>query len=161
VRVGGRRLHELAREGVEVERPPRPVVVHRFDVDSADERLVYRIRVECSSGTYIRSLAADLGHLLGGGAHLRSLRRTAIGSFDEREARPPDEVELLPPAEALRDYAQVTVDDETAARIAHGQALPAFAGDGPWAVLDGTGGLLAVYEAVAGEARTAVVLSGR
>jgi tRNA pseudouridine55 synthase len=161
VRVGGRRLHELAREGIEVERPPRPVVVHRFDVDSADEPLVYRIRVECSSGTYVRTLAADLGHLLGGGAHLRSLRRTAIGSFGEREARPPDEVELLPPAEALRDYERVTVDADTAALIAHGRALPAFAGDGPWAVLDDGGRLLAVYEAGGGEARPAVVLSGQ
>jgi tRNA pseudouridine55 synthase len=161
VRVGGRRLHELAREGVEVERQPRPVVVHRFDVDSADEPLVYRIRVECSSGTYIRALAADLGHLLGGGAHLRSLRRTAIGSFDERDARPPDDVELLSPAEALRDYARVTVDDETAARVAHGQSLPAFSGNGPWAVLDEAGRLLAVYEAGGGGARPAVVLSGR
>jgi tRNA pseudouridine55 synthase len=161
LRVGGRRLHELAREGIEVERQPRPVVVHRFDIDSADEPLVYRIRVECSSGTYIRSLAADLGRLLGGGAHLRALRRIAIGSFDEGEARPPDEVELLPPAEALRDYARVTVDEEVAARIAHGQSLPAFSGDGPWALLDEAGRLLAVYEAAGGEARAAVVLSGR
>ena len=161
VRVGGRRLHELAREGIEVERQPRLVTVRRFDIESTDEALVYRIRVECSSGTYIRVLAADLGQLLGGGAHLRSLRRTAIGSFDEREARPPDTAVLLPPAEALRDYPRVTVDADTAALVAHGRILPAFAGDGPWAVLGGGGELLAVYEPHAGEAKPAVVLSGR
>ncbi len=105
LKVGGRRLHELAREGVEVERQPRPVLVHRFDIESVEgDPLVYRIEVECSSGTYIRSLAADLGHLLGGGAHLRNLRRTAIGSFTEADAEPPEVAPLRPPAEALRDY---------------------------------------------------------
>ena len=63
LRVDGRRLHELAREGVEVEREARPVTVYRFDVESTGDPLVYRIEVECSSGTYIRSLAADLGHV--------------------------------------------------------------------------------------------------
>ena len=79
--VGGQRLHELARQGIEVEREPVTVTVHRFDVEPTDDPLVYRIEVECSTGTYIRSLAADLGIALGGGAHLRNLRRTAIGSF--------------------------------------------------------------------------------
>jgi tRNA pseudouridine55 synthase len=159
VRVGGRRLHDLARQGIEVERQPRPVLVHRFDVDSTDDPLVLSISVVCSSGTYVRSLAADLGRLLGGGAHLRGLRRTAIGSFFEHDARPPDEAELLPPSEALRDYACVIVDPVTAADVAHGRRLPAFAGAGPWAVLSPDGELLAVYEADADGARPAVVLS--
>jgi tRNA pseudouridine55 synthase len=146
LKVGGRRLHELAREGVEVERDPRPVVVHRFDVDSTDEPLVYRIEVQCSSGTYIRSLAADLGHLLGGGAHLRRLRRIAIGSFTEADAAPPDEAVLLPPAEALRDYTRVEVDATTASLVAHGRVLPTFDGAPPWALVGPDGDLLAVYE---------------
>ena len=75
---------------------PGRSLVHRFDVDSTDEPLVFRIEVECSSGTYIRSLAADLGHLLGGGAHLRNLRRTAIGSFTEADAAPPDDGAAAP-----------------------------------------------------------------
>jgi tRNA pseudouridine55 synthase len=161
LKVGGRRLHELAREGVEVERRPRPVVVHRFDVDSTDDPLVYRIEVECSSGTYIRSLAADLGHLLGGGAHLRRLRRTAIGSFTEVDAAPPDEAALLPPAEALRDYTRVTVDATTAGLVAHGRVLPAFDGPAPWAVVGPDGDLLAVYEPHGpggGSAKPSVVL---
>jgi len=167
--VDGRRLHELAREGIEVEREPRPVVVHRFDIDSTEDPMVLRITVECSSGTYVRSLAADLGRLLGGGAHLRRLRRTAVGSFGEQSALPADEAELLPPAEALRDYERVTVDDESVKLISHGRSLPLFEGRGPWAVLSPDGDLIAVYEATAGDtsergapaqARPAVVLVG-
>jgi tRNA pseudouridine55 synthase len=157
--VRGRRLHELAREGIEVEREPRPVVVHRFDIDSTEDPMVLRIAVECSSGTYVRSLAADLGRLLGGGAHVRRLRRTAVGSFDEQDARALDQAELLPPAEALRDYEQVIVDDDTVKLISHGRALPPFSGDGPWAVLGPDGDLIAVYEAAEGQAQPAVVLS--
>lgn len=150
VKVGGRRLHELAREGVEVEREARPVTVHRFDVGEAVEPGVYPIEVGCSSGTYVRTLAADLGHALGGGAHLRNLRRTAIGSFTLAEAHWLEDLVVLTPAAALRDYAAVTVDDEVAAAVRHGKVLEAdvlgATGEGPWAVLDATGALLAVYE---------------
>ena len=162
LKVGGRRLHELAREGIEVERAPRPVTVHRFDVDSTGDPDVLAVEVQCSSGTYVRTLAADLGRLLGGGAHLRNLRRTAIGSFSVAEARPLDAVELLPPPAAMRDYASVTVDEATAALVATGRVLDAFAeaeaGAGPWAVLGPDGALLAVYEAFRGQAKPAVVL---
>ena len=146
LKVDGRRLHELAREGIEVERQPRPVTVHHFNVSPTDDPLVYRIDVGCSSGTYVRTLAADLGHLLGGGAHLRDLRRTACGSFDEAQARPPADAALLSPAAALRDYAAVAVSAETAAMVSHGRQLPAWPGDGPWVVCDELGQLLAVYE---------------
>jgi tRNA pseudouridine55 synthase len=146
LKVDGRRLHELAREGIEVERKPRPVTVHHFDVEPTDEPLVYRIDVSCSSGTYIRTLAADLGHLLGGGAHLRALRRTSVGSFGQEEARPPAEAVLLTPAAAMRDYASVNVPADVATMVSHGRALPAWSGDGPWVVCDEVGELLAVYE---------------
>jgi tRNA pseudouridine55 synthase len=94
LKVDGRRLHELAREGVEVEREARPVTVHRFDVWPTADPLVYRIEVVCSSGTYIRSLAADLGRLVGGGAHLRAhrlwqLRRDPGGIARRRRAAEP------------------------------------------------------------------------
>ncbi|HTN78682.1 MAG TPA: tRNA pseudouridine(55) synthase TruB [Acidimicrobiales bacterium] len=153
LKVDGRRLHELAREGIEVERAPRPVTVHRFDVDSTPDPLVYRVEVECSSGTYVRSLAADLGAALGGGAHLRALRRTKVGSFSEAEATLVDAVVLRPAAVALRDFASVSVDAGIAAAVAHGKVLSRAAiaahGDGPWAVLDDAGALLAVYETTA------------
>ena len=160
LKVDGRRLHELAREGIEVERQARPVRVSAFDVDSTDEPHVFRIDVEVSSGTYVRSLAADLGRLLGGGAHLRRLRRHSIGPFGESEAHSLDEAQLLPPIEALRGMTKVTVDTNVAAMIRNGRQLDAPSGSGPWAMMDASGALLAVYEpADAGRAKPAVVLA--
>ena len=138
VKVGGRRLHALAREGIEVERAARPVTVHRFDVSPALSPGVFRVEVECSSGTYIRVLAADLGTALGGGAHLRNLRRTRIGSFTVDDARLVDELTpavVLSPAQALRDLDQVVVTAEVQQHIARGLALDrvplGVTGDGP------------------------------
>lgn len=154
VKVGGRRLHELAREGIEVDRAPRPVTVTRFDLDPTDAPLVYRALVECSSGTYVRTLAADLGHALGGGAHLTSLRRTAVGGFTLRDAVALDEVEvskLLPVTRAVAHLASVSAPDDLATAVRVGKVLPAGSfgeqGLGPWAVLaESDGALLAVYQ---------------
>jgi tRNA pseudouridine55 synthase len=165
VRVDGKRLHQLAREGKQVERQARLVRVDRFEVEPVlGEPLVYRVLVACSSGTYVRSLAADLGTAVGGGAHLRDLRRTAVGSFTEAEARPLEQLVVLPPATALRDYGSVTVDAEVSQAVAHGKVLPAAVlgatGEGPWAVVDRAGDLLAVYETYrAGTVKPAVVLA--
>jgi tRNA pseudouridine55 synthase len=156
VKVGGRRLHELAREGIEIERAARPVTVYRFDVtpiETAGPHPVYRAEVECSSGTYVRTLAADLGGALGGVAHLRALRRTAVGDFTLDAARPLEALDpesLLPVSAAVRALDAVTADEMIAAFVANGRLLgpevfPAH-GDGPWAVFDGEGTLLAVYE---------------
>ena len=181
VRVGGRRLHQLAREGVEVERQTRPVTVHRFDVTAlldppavaittaegarTEEGAVLRVEVDCSSGTYVRVLAADLGRALGGGAHLRRLRRTAIGPFTVARARSVDALEVLPPLDAVGHLDQVAVGEEVAALVATGTRLQrsggtvTFAGEGPWAVRsERTGVLLAVYESAGGRASPAVVL---
>ena len=116
LKVGGRRLHELARAGIEVERAARAVTVSRFDVELADvtgDRSwthrarwtwpagsggagpVLAIDVVCSSGTYVRSLAADLGTALGGGAHLRRLRRLAVGSYGLEESVSLDALETM------------------------------------------------------------------
>jgi tRNA pseudouridine55 synthase len=157
--VDGKRLHELAREGIEVERQPRPVTVYSFDVAGTDDPSVLRIQVRCSAGTYIRTLADDLGRLLGGGAHLRNLRRTAVGSFGESEALPPDECTLMAPVDALRDYPSVTIDDATVEMVRHGRVLERFPGDGPWAVVDQQGALLAVYELFGAAAKPAVVIA--
>ena len=156
----GRRLHELAREGIEVERAARPVTVHRFVLAPTADPLVYTAEVECSSGTYVRVLAADLGKALGGGAHLRSLRRTAIGSFTVAEAQPVESLILLDPPTAMRDYSSLMVDDDTARLVAHGRPIEAPAeGEGPWAVHSTTGRLLAVYERAGDMVKPSVVLS--
>ena len=169
VKVGGRRLHELARQGVEVEREPRPVTVYRFDTAPDPERPgVYRAEVECSSGTYIRVLAHDLGRALGGAAHVANLRRTRIGSFGGAEMRALEAVgpaDVLTPAQAVRDLEAVTVEPAIAASVRTGLALDRVplgaSGDGPWALLDEQGTLLAVYEATGSDRiRPAVVLTG-
>ena len=159
IRVGGRRLHELAREGIEVEREPRAVRISSFTVDDGPEPGVFRIDVTCSAGTYVRTLAADLGHHLGGGAHLRNLRRTAVGEYTLADAGTPDECELLPVETAVRSLPSVIVDPATRALVANGRVLPRFDGDGPWALFDEHGTVLAVYEAFrVDEAKPSVVL---
>jgi tRNA pseudouridine55 synthase len=159
IKIDGRRLHELAREGIEVERPPRRVTIHSFEVSAGSEPGVLAIEVECSPGTYVRTLAADLGRLLGGGAHLRRLRRTAVGAFTIDEALPPDECVLLPVETTVRHLVTVRVADEVAALVAHGRVLPRFEGEGPWAVAAPDGTLLAVYESSGeGMAKPSVVL---
>ena len=173
LRVGGRRLHDLARRGQEVERAPRGVHVERFEVDAFQPGPypVATVVVECSAGTYVRSLAADLGAALGGCAHLDRLRRLAVGSFDLDEARPLDAVEhdpdaaVLDPAAAMRDLERVEVDDEQARGVRHGMtfpcsSLPTTAGPGPFAFVGPDGDLLAVYERrPAGYKPTVVVAS--
>ncbi|MGH9183995.1 MAG: tRNA pseudouridine(55) synthase TruB [Acidimicrobiales bacterium] len=165
-RVGGRRLHQLARQGVEVEREPRPVTVHRFEVTWLRQS-VAGIEVECSSGTYVRVLAADLGRALGGGAHLDRLRRTAVGPFGVADADPVEELRLLPPGAAVGHLSTVAVGDDVAARVANGGRLRrrgeavAFDGEGPWAVTSATTGtLLAVYGGTGEWVRPEVVLGG-
>ena len=161
IKIGGQRLHELARQGIEVDRPPRPVTIFSFEITGEPEPGVLAIDVECSAGTYVRTLAADLGNLLGGGAHLRNLRRTAVGEFTIDEASPPDSCELLPVDTAVRGLSAVTADSNLARLVANGRVLPRpiDQGDGPWAVFDPDGTLLAVYEPFGDhEAKPSVVL---
>ena len=166
VKVGGRRLHELAREGVTVERAPRPVTVHRFSVLSLSGGVV-TAQIDCSSGTYIRVLAADLGSLLGGGAHVRTLRRTAVGPWPVSAAVPLDLLDashVQPPASCLPWLPALTVSDAVAIDIGHGKVLDmaalGAAGSGPWRVLGPAGDLLAVYEVHGtGRVKPAVVLN--
>jgi tRNA pseudouridine55 synthase len=157
LKVDGKRLHELAREGIEVEREARPVTVSRFEVEPTDDPLRYRIDVTVSSGTYVRSLAADLGRLLGGGAHLTDLRRTSCGSFTVDEARSPDEAPLLSVREAMRDLATIEIAEADLFGVRNGRTLPAPDGPGPWVVVHGDE-VVAVHERHGTQARPAVVI---
>ena len=173
LKVGGRRLYEMARAGEEIERAARPVRIDELVVEEFEPGVYPEatIRVACSTGTYIRTLAADLGAALGGCAHLGSLRRLRVGSFTLDEARPVEAVEadpdaaVRPPTEAVRDLECVPVDAERARAVVHGAtfAAPALLGDrdgaGPFAVVDDAGALLAVYERRGGGIKPSVVLA--
>ncbi len=159
VRVGGKRLHELAREGIEVERRPRPVEVVSFEVFTTETPSLYRVLVECSSGTYVRVLAADLGQRLGGVAHLHALRRVAVGSFRDTEAVALEDVssELVRPCiDLVRDMPSVTIDRDVLVAVSHGRfverSVLQVAGEGPWALVRPDGQLVAI--AVAGDERS-------
>jgi tRNA pseudouridine55 synthase len=133
VKVGGRRLHELARRGEEVERAPRMVRIDRIDVEAftGGEYPRATLLVECGSGTYLRSLAADLGVALGGVAHLTGLRRLRVGTFTLDEAHTLEEVAgapaevLLPALEAVRHLDRIDVDATVARGVSHGATFPA------------------------------------
>jgi tRNA pseudouridine55 synthase len=172
VKVGGTRLHRLARGGTEVERPVRRVRVDRFEVTLGAEPGVFAIEVVCSAGTYVRALADDLGRLLGGGAHLRRLRRTRSGTFTDADARRLADIEtavadgadvLHAPLEAL-GFPTLVVAAPLEAAVRHGRPLERTAlgahPEGPIALTDESGGLLAVYEASGTDpmARPCVVL---
>jgi tRNA pseudouridine55 synthase len=147
------------------------VHVHRFDV-TAFEAGPYpsaEVEVECGSGTYVRTLAADLGTALGGCAHLAALRRTRVGSFTLDQARTLDALEgdpdaaVLPLVTAVRDLERVDVDAEQARAISHGVAFAAGAlavrGSGPYALVGPGGDLLAVYDDGGASLRPAVVVA--
>jgi tRNA pseudouridine55 synthase len=173
VKIGGRRLHELARRGEEVERAARAVTIDRFDLESFEPGPYPRatVVVDCSSGTYVRTLAADLGAALDGHAHLAALRRLRVGAFTLDDAHPLDDViaragdVVLSPAESMRALTTIAVSGETARAVAHGATFSATAllgddrGPGPFAVVDDTGALLAVYERRGAGVKPAVVLA--
>lgn len=181
VKVGGEPLYRAARRGEVVERAPRRVRVYELSVSGFDPGSnTAGMRVRCSSGTYVRTLAADLGERLGCGAHLSSLRRVAIGSFGEGEAVRLDDLEplgmadrlrrVLPMAVALRDLPALTVGGPALDGVRNGRPLdpadpavspPAGPGPdgGPVAVLDPQGHLVAVYEPIGGRLHAAAVLA--
>ena len=131
LRHQGRRLYELARRGIAVEVRPRKVTIHRLEVQEIRLPRVILL-VTCSKGTYIRTLAHDLGRALGCGAHLAALRRLAVGPFRVEEALPLAEVtrnpelareRLIPLADCLPFMPALSVAPAEAARLAQGQSL--------------------------------------
>ncbi len=164
LKVGGRKLYEIAREGKEVERSPRRVNIYRFDLLPTEDALIWKAEVECSSGTYVRSLAADLGSNLGGGAHLAELRRLAVGTFTLDDARPIEISNILPPSAAVSHLEKVCVDGDIVSEVGFGRVMDLerlnIEGMGPWAIHDQNGELLAVYEAYGERAKPSVVLRG-
>jgi len=151
VKIKGKRLYQLAREGKEVHRDPRNVTIHHIEIDQSSENNVYQIKVSCGSGTYIRSLVSDIAKKSGSLAHVGTLRRTAIGSFDDSLANPIDGVRIISMSEGLRDYEKITVNADVGKRIKVGsvmgkEKLGIHIGSGPWPIVDENDELLAVYE---------------
>lgn len=134
VKVGGERLYKAARRGEDVLRPQRTVRVYALNIESFDPvTQSATIFVHCSSGTYVRTLASDLGDELHCGAHLTGLRRLGIGSFTEAEAVDLQELEAMGGREAsgrilslkaaMRDFPQHTVTDQQLEDVSHGKEL--------------------------------------
>lgn len=140
VKVNGRKLYEYARKGIAVERPERQVIIHEIELlDAVDlyegETVEFRIRIACGKGTYIRTLAVQIGELLGYPAHMASLVRTASGTFREEDCRTLGEIRdlqekgqidkiLRPLEDALSDFQSVAIDNELYEKVLNGQVLP-------------------------------------
>jgi tRNA pseudouridine55 synthase len=170
VRVDGERLHEKARRGEVVERDARRVTVHDLVLEefTPGERAHATFLVTCSPGTYVRTIAHDLGEALGVGGSLTSLRRLANAGFTVEEAVPLAEVEaaategrvddlLLPMLASLRHRPVIEVDDDTVARLVHGGWMDAQGIEGVYAVRHGDD-LVGVYRDDDGRGRPEVVL---
>jgi tRNA pseudouridine55 synthase len=128
----GRALYEYARDGIELERAPRQVTIHRLEVVAHQDSTV-TIDVDCSKGTYVRVLAEDIGAALGCGAHLAALRRTRVGALSLERSVTLDALENMPPAvrrewlmpvdALLAALPRVELDDMRARRFQHGNPI--------------------------------------
>ncbi len=141
VKVNGKRLYEYARKGIEVERPTRKVMIYEIELLSEEltfegSDIQFKIRVKCGKGTYIRTLAVQIGELLGYPAHMASLVRTMSGSYVQEECFTLAELEsvksegnlqtcLRPVETALKEFPFIEVDEEIYVKIKNGQVLPA------------------------------------
>lgn len=153
VKVGGKRLYELARAGEQVERAPREVTVHELVLRdfSADE---IRVGVKASKGFFVRTLAHDLGAALGCGAHLKALRRTQSGPFTLERAVPLERIEagepvrdrLIPVEDALSELPAVRVSSGEAQKVVHGVPLEVPSPPGRVRVIGPGERLLAIAE---------------
>ena len=172
IKIDGKRAYKRVREGEQVTLAARPVTISRLDplaIRRPSTDLVdVDVEVACTSGTYVRAIARDLGAALGVGGHLTALRRTAVGGFTLAEASTLEELEKvapdvvnLPLADAARRFfaaREATVDE--ARTLAHGGPLDRAGLNGPYAVFAPDGVLLAIVREREGRARPEVVFSG-
>lgn len=167
VKIGGERLYRAARRGEDVDRPRRQVSIFELEVLEI-EPVRWLLRIRCSAGTYIRSLADDIGRELGCGAALESLRRTRAGDFTLAQAVPLDRWEtggeeaLIPMARLLPDLPALELDCPTAAGVLHGNWIDAHpqAPEG-WVRLLFQGRLLALGKASASGIHPEIVVADR
>ena len=129
-RVGGTRAYKLARKGVEVEL--KPVIVKIYNIEILEKNIPYfKIKVACSSGTYVRSLIKDIGDKAGCGAYMTDLMRTKIGNFDLKDAidfedllkKNPEEIKPISLKEALYFFPEIKLSQDLERRFRYGQKL--------------------------------------
>jgi tRNA pseudouridine55 synthase len=172
IKVDGRRAYARARAGEDVRLPARRITVYRLDVLRIDrpagsQVVDVEVDVSCSSGTYIRALARDLGAALGVGGHLTALRRTAVGGFgladaltlEQLSARAADPVTVPLDEAARRVLPGREVDADAARVLSHGGPLEPAGMPGPYAVFAPTGQVVAIVSERGGRARPEVVLA--
>lgn len=169
IKVDGKRAYDLVRSGEEVELKSREVTVSSFELVSSKKTpegfIDLEVRVDCSSGTYVRALARDLGRALGVGGHITALRRTRVGSFDIDKANQItdlDNLALTPLAQAASDlFPIMNLSDEQVTDLVHGKRLTdAGVQSGLIAGISGSGDLVAVLEPVGSGLKSVVVFQG-
>ncbi|HEX9823050.1 MAG TPA: tRNA pseudouridine(55) synthase TruB [Actinomycetota bacterium] len=158
VSVAGERSYRAARRGEAVEATPRTVRVDAFDLERF-EPPDFDVRVVCSSGTYVRSLVADVGTRLGCGAHLTRLVRTRIGRYRLSEAVAPEAAsDPLPIERAVAHLPRIEIEAVEAVAARHGRPLGPAGIEGPYAIFDDRGSLVGVYRDDGAKARPEVVI---
>lgn len=153
IKVGGRRAYRLARQGRSVQLEARPIRIDRFELLAArrrDQLIDIDVEIDCSSGTYIRALARDLGDALGVGGHVTALRRTRVGRFELDQARSLDDLAERPALSLSLDeacllmFARRDLTAAEASAAANGRSLPAVGIDGVYAACDADGRVIAL-----------------
>jgi len=167
IKVGGQRAYKLTRAGAAPELQARPVTVYEFTVTGIrhdQDLLDLDATVRCSSGTYIRALARDLGEILGTGGHLTRLRRTRVGGYRAEDARTLDQLaehfEVLPLAQAAAAaFPRRDLTEDEAGRLAHGGRLVPAGTEGPTAAFAPDGTLIALVTEESGQTRPLAVFA--
>jgi tRNA pseudouridine55 synthase len=161
----GRRLYDLHRKGITVEREPRPITVHCFSLTTFDPaEKTASFEISCSSGTYVRTLIADLADRAGSGAYLIALRRTSVGHLTIQDAISPDDLtpeslhnHIIRPAEVVGHLPEMAVSAADRDAVCHGGRMEGRGAEGSYRVMWGDE-LLAVYRDEGEEGRAEVVL---
>ena len=164
IKIGGKKLYELARKGQSVERAPRRITVSSIEIIGRDAD-DYLLKIACSKGTYVRTLCNDVGALLGCGACMSSLRRISAGAFSVQDAHSIDEVEaavndgrmvdiMLPVDTLFAAMPELKVPESTAKRLKTGNIIKTSAADGEYRVYSDSGEFLLIGKAENGKLKT-------
>jgi tRNA pseudouridine55 synthase len=159
-KIAGVRAYKLARKGRQVDLAPVPVKIQAFDLEAFEAGLI-TFRVVCSSGTYIRSMARDLGEKLETGGHLFALRRTRAGDFDIGRAIGPEDAswdKVIPPEQLMANLPRIDVGPEFEDSVRHGRTIPTDEESSPLRIFNKKGQLIAIAAVDGGVAQPQVVL---